>query len=218
MKTITLISAIVLTTVYSFAQAPKSATKRDTTITTEALRNYMHSVWEDNVTLTHNIMLCMVDNQPGVDDIANQLLENQNCLAYAIERFYGNHERRKFDRLLYANMLYSEDLMDATKKGRLAAFQKDEQKWKENANAISVFLNKVNPYWKVNDFRALLYGQIQYYADEATALHQKNYVMAEDDYQRAYVSVETLADMLSDGIIHQFPEKFQEFTQSYGMK
>ena len=227
MKNSTLIAGILLMGVCTgFAQTSEpiptkqSLTNQTTPIAipTDQLKAHIRQLWEDRVTLTRNVILSEVDNEPGIDDDVTRMKANQVELGNAIKAYYGDYNGKQFTKLLNENITIGADLMIAARRGHTTAFDNAEMKWKQNANAICMFLNEVNPFWKVNDMRAMMYGQILYAADEITALKNNDPQAEEQAYTKAYFTTMTLADMFSDGIIMQFPQRFQDFTISIGMR
>jgi hypothetical protein len=53
------------------------------------LKDAMDKLWEDHVTWTRNVILCLVDGVPGADQAVNRLMQNQVDIGNAIKPYYG---------------------------------------------------------------------------------------------------------------------------------
>src|SRR6478735_11405694 len=53
------------------------------------LRTNMRKLWEDHVTWTRNVILCLTDGLPGTDQAVKRLLKNQDDIGNAIKPVYG---------------------------------------------------------------------------------------------------------------------------------
>jgi hypothetical protein len=72
-----------------------------------------------------------------------------------------------------------------------------------------VFLHGLNPaYWSLADLDAMMKAHLDLTLDEAVARLQGRYVDDIAAYERVHVEILAMADMLSNGIIAQFPSAF----------
>jgi hypothetical protein len=78
-----------------------------------------------------------------------------------------------------------------------------------NADEISGFLSKANPNWKLNDMKKMMHDHLKLTTDEAVARIKKDYDADIAAYDKVHNEILEMADMLTDGIVKQFPEKFK---------
>lgn len=89
---------------------------------------------------------------------------------------------------------------------RLLRNPKDlKKRWYDNADEIAEFLGKSNPYWSEQDWQRMMREHLDFVLQEATDLMNKDYQGSIDTYDQLEEQSLGMADMLSEGIIRQFP-------------
>ncbi len=174
----------------------------------EQLRMAMHKLWEDHIVWTRNVILNIMDDLPGTDQAVNRLLKNQDDIGNAVKPFYGDAGGKELTRLLKEHITTAADLLKAAKGGNTSAFDAANKKWFANADEISDFLNKANPNWKLNDMKKMMHDHLTLTTEEAVARLKKDYAADVKAYDKVHDEILMMADMLTDGIIKQFPGKF----------
>ena len=175
----------------------------------EQLRVAMHKLWEDHVVWTRNVILNIMDDLPGTDQAVNRLLSNQDDIGNAIKPFYGEAGGKEVTRLLREHITIAADLLKAAKASNTSAFDEANKKWFANADEISNFLSKANPEWKLNDMKKMMNDHLKLTTEEAVARLKKDYAADVKAYDKVHDEILEMSDMLSEGIIMQFPEKFK---------
>jgi len=174
----------------------------------EQLRMAMHKLWEDHIVWTRNVILNIMDDLPGTEQAVNRLLQNQDDIGNAVKPFYGEAGGKELTRLLREHITIAADLLKAAKTGNNSAFDAANKKWFANADEISGFLSKANPNWKLNDMKKMMNDHLTLTTEEAVARLKKDYVADVKAYDKVHEEILMMADMLTDGIIKQFPGKF----------
>ena len=174
----------------------------------EQLRMAMHKLWEDHIVWTRNVILNIMDDLPGTEQAVNRLLQNQDDIGNAVKPFYGEAGGKELTRLLREHITIAADLLKAAKIGNNSAFDAANKKWFANADEISGFLSKANPNWKLNDMKKMMNDHLTLTTEEAVARLKKDYVADVKAYDKVHEEILMMADMLTDGIIKQFPGKF----------
>ena len=174
----------------------------------EQLRMAMHKLWEDHIVWTRNVILNIMDDLPGTEQAVNRLLQNQDDIGNAVKPFYGEAGGKELTRLLREHITIAADLLKAAKAGNNSAFDAANKKWFANADEISGFLSKANPNWKLNDMKKMMNDHLTLTTEEAVARLKKDYVADVKAYDKVHDEILMMADMLTDGIIKQFPGKF----------
>ncbi|HYV93759.1 MAG TPA: hypothetical protein VE978_18430 [Chitinophagales bacterium] len=173
------------------------------------LRTDMRKLWEDHVTWTRNVIFCIMDDLPGTDQAVARLLKNQEDIGNAIKPIYGDEAGNKLTALLKVHITTAAELLTAAKKGDPAAFDVANKKWTDNADEISVFLSKANPNWKLEDMKMMMHDHLKLTTDEATARLKKDYPADVIAYDKVHDEILRMSDMLTEGIMKQFPDKFK---------
>jgi hypothetical protein len=175
----------------------------------EQLRTSMRKLWEDHVTWTRNVILNIIDGLPGTDQAVARLLKNHEDIGNAIKPVYGDAAGNQLTTLLKEHITTAADLLKAAKAGDNSAFQNANSKWIANADQISSFLSKANPNWKLEDMKTMMHDHLNLTTQEATARLKKDYDADVKAYDKVHDEILMMADMLTDGILQQFPEKFK---------
>ncbi|WP_276134189.1 hypothetical protein [Polluticoccus soli] len=172
------------------------------------LRTAMRKLWEDHITWTRNVICCLVDDLPGKDEALKRLLQNQDDIGNAVKPFYGNEAGNKLTALLHDHITISADVVLAAKAGNDAKLNDANKRWTANADEISAFLSGANPNWPLNDMKAMMRDHLKLTTDEAVARIKKDYSADVRAYDKVHDEILQMADMLTNGIAMQFPDKF----------
>ena len=111
--------------------------------------------------------------------------------------------------MLKDHILQAADLVTASKAGDEAKAAAAKEKWYANADEIAVFLAGANPkHWPVATLKSAMKTHLDQTLEEASDRIQGKYDEDIKDYEEIVAHILTMADLLSDGIIAQHPEKF----------
>ena len=106
-------------------------------------------------------------------------------------------------------ILTAAELVAAAKAGDAAAADAASAAWSANADDIATALNGLNSkHWPLAEMKAHMKDHLDLTLEEAVARLQGRYADDIAAYDKIHVQILGMADMLSDGIIAQFPEKF----------
>lgn len=173
------------------------------------LKIAMNKLWEDHVTWTRNVILCLVDGLPGADQAVKRLMQNQVDIGNAVKPYYGDDAGNKLTELLKAHIAISADVVKSAKAGNTPALDEANKKWYANADEISAFLSKANSNWALTDMQMMMNDHLKLTTDEAVQRIKKDYTADIIAYDKVHEEILKMSAMLADGIIKQFPEKFK---------
>ena len=173
------------------------------------LKVNMRKLWEDHVLWTRNVILCIVDDLPGADQAVKRLLQNQDDIGNAFKPYYGKEAGKKLTDLLYAHINISAEVVKAAKSGNSIVFDEANKRWYANADEISEFLCKANSNWALADMKMMMKDHLKITTDEAEQRIKKNYDADVIAYDKIHNEILIMADVFTDGITKQFPEKFE---------
>ena len=174
-----------------------------------AFHDAMRKLWEDHVTWTRLAIVTFADNSPGFGATATRLLQNQTDIGNAIAPFYGTAAGDKLSALLHDHINIAVDILKDAKAGDSSAMAKDEAKWYANANDIADFLHAANPrFWPDSTLRAAMKEHLDQTLAEASDELTGKYAASVSDYEAIHLHMLAVADLLSSGIMHQFPGRF----------
>ena len=174
-----------------------------------ALRQDMRSLWEDHVSWTRLAVISLTTDSPDTKATVARLLRNQADIGNAIEPFYGKAAGNRLTQLLREHILVAADLIAAAKAGDKAKLATEQAAWQRNADAMATFLNRANPdRWKLGEMKTMLHSHLALTSQEVVARLQGKWTADVRAYDAIVKQALGMADMLSEGIVHQFPGRF----------
>jgi hypothetical protein len=169
----------------------------------------MRKLWEDHVTWTRLAIISLETGTPDTDATVARLLRNQTDIGNAIKPYYGNAAGNALTAQLRTHILIAADLIAAAKAGDQAKLADAQARWTANADQIAATLASVNPrYWKLGTMKAEMHMHLKLTTDEAVARLQGKWTTDVAAYDKVNRHILHMSDMLSDGIVKQFPSRF----------
>ena len=172
------------------------------------LRQAMRKLWEDHVIWTRLYIISAVADAPDLDVTTARLLKNQDDIGNAVKPFYGEDGGNKLIDLLKAHIIGAAELVIAAKAGNAAKAEEAEKKRYENADEIAVFFSAANPNWPEKEMKEMMYDHLSLTKSEAVKRLTGDYAGDIADFDNIVMQIIGMADMLSEGLIKQFPERF----------
>jgi len=173
------------------------------------LKINMRKLWDDHITWTRNVILCLVDELPGTDQAIKRLLQNQVDIGNAFKPYYGEDTGNKLTEILKSHINISAEVVKAAKTGNTVALDEANKRWYANADQLSEFLCKANSNWNLTDMKMMMKEHLKITTDEAEQRIKKNYNADVIAYDKIHTEILIMADLFADGIVKQFPKKFE---------
>jgi hypothetical protein len=174
-----------------------------------AFHDQMRKLWEDHVTWTRLAIVEFADGSAGFNATATRLLQNQTDIGNAIAPFYGQAAGQQLSNLLHTHINLAVAILQDAKAGNTTQFNADKASWYDNANQIADFLSAANPK---NWPDALMRDEMKVHLDETLQEAEDelagNYTASVNDYEPVVEHMLGFADLLSSGIMRQFPNDF----------
>jgi hypothetical protein len=195
------------------AQAPapsRSAVAPSPPMDGGAFHDAMRKLWEDHVTWTRLYIVSAAAGLPDAQPTAERLLRNQADIGDAIKPFYGEAAGQRLTALLRPHILIAADLVTAAKAGDTAAVQAASARWYANANEIADFLSDANrDNWPRQTLRSEMQHHLDLTLEQAQARLRGDWAADIAAYDKVHQHILGMADVLSKGIVSQFPRKFK---------
>lgn len=174
-----------------------------------AFHDAMRKLWEDHATWTRLAIVSLVADLPDTDATVARLLQNQDDIGNAIRPFYGDAVGDGLTALLKDHILIAAEIILAAKAGNQADVDAAKARWYANADAIASFLSEANPRnWDDEMMRHMMHQHLDLTLQEAVAQLTGDYAASVASYDAIHEQILEMADMLSGGIIRQFPDMF----------
>ena len=175
-----------------------------------ALHDGMRRLWEDHITWTRLAIISLTTSSPDTDATVGRLLQNQTDIGNAVKPFYGKKAGNELTNQLRRHILIAAEVIAAAKAGDSAKLADAQARWAKNGDDIAAVLASVNPrYWKLGAMKAELRMHLKLTTDEAVARLQGNWNADVAAYEKVHTHMLHFSDVLSDGLIKQFPRRFR---------
>jgi hypothetical protein len=174
-----------------------------------AFTRAMDKLWDDHVTWTRMVIVDFAAGLPDLKTAEARLLRNQADIGNAIKPYYGAAAGNELTRLLRTHILEAVPVLVAAKAGDKAKLDRALATWYANAHEIAVFLSRANPQsWPLAMTDAMMKRHLALTTAEAAARLQGRWAADVAAYDRVHAEILQMAEMLSSGIIRQFPRRF----------
>ena len=174
-----------------------------------AFHDDMRKLWEDHIVYTRNFIIDAAAGLPEQQATTERLLRNQDDIGNAIKPYYGEENGAKLTALLKEHITTAAELVTAAKANDTAKVEDAKKRWFANADAIASFLSGANPKnWPEADMKSMMHDHLSLTNDEAAAQLKSDWKGSIDAYDKIHEQILRMADMLSTGIVAQFPKQF----------
>jgi uncharacterized membrane protein YphA (DoxX/SURF4 family) len=187
-----------------------TAGKARTTPKALALHDAMRDLWQAHGTWTERAIVDYVGGLPDAEAAIARLLENQAEIGDAVKPFYGAKGGAELTKLLKAHINAAVALLVAAKSGDASATAKAKAAFYANGDEVAAFLHAANPrQWSLQSMRTMMRVHLDQVVGLAVDQLEGRYGAAIDLYSHYIDHLLDMADMLSNGIVHQFPARFR---------
>ena len=174
-----------------------------------AFHDAMRKLWEDHVTWTRLAIVRLVAGLPDTSATVDRLMKNQADIGDAIRPFYGDAAGDRLTALLKDHIAIAAEIILAAKAGNQTSVNDGVARWYANADQIAAFLSGANPKnWEADMTRHMMHDHLDLTLKEAVAHLTGDYSTSVATYDAIHVQILAMADMLSSGIVAQFPQLF----------
>jgi hypothetical protein len=184
------------------------------TLTRNAFHGAMRQLWEDHITWTRLYIVSAATGTADLPDIGpttDRLLANQVDLGDAIKPFYGLEAGEQLSALLRDHILTAAEIIADARAGNTKEQADAAERWYANGDEIAAFLSNANPdNWPLADMQAHMKSHLDLTLAEAVARLEGRHADEVVAYDAVHADILEMADMLSDGIVAQFPEEFAD--------
>ena len=187
------------------AVATPAATQKSTRV---ALYTGMRTLWAQHMEWTYATVVAFAGSAPALDPTLARLLRNQADIGTAFATYYGPAAGARLTDLLRTHIQDAVPVLSAAKAGDRTALDQAVAQWYANAQDIADFLARENPDWQQAQMRSMMRTHITQtiaYAADVLAGHDTSAI---EKYDLAEAHMAEMADMLSAGIVRQFPRRF----------
>ncbi|MCC3865209.1 glycosyltransferase [Terrisporobacter petrolearius] len=173
------------------------------------LRMLQRKLWIDHVSWTRNTIISDLSSLEDTGPVLERLLKNQDDTGNSIKPYYGEEAGNKLASLLREHIELAVKVTDSAKSGNKTDLEKYNKLWYENADKIAEFLSSANPNYSQKVLKDMLHKHLQYVTDQVVARLNKDWNADIKAYNKGEDHMIEFADIITQGIIKQFPQKFK---------
>lgn len=174
------------------------------------LNRAMRDLWYAHMYWTLITVDAYYNDPKGLNAKLNRLLQNQKDIGAAVVPYYGQAAGDQLAKLLTEHITLAVPVLKAAKENDKVALDKAVKDWYANAQAIGTFLGSANPKnWNAKDTQAALEMHITQTIAYSVSILKGEYSQSFGGFEEATRHMIMLADVLTEGIAKQFPEKFK---------
>ncbi|ETT59571.1 MULTISPECIES: glycosyltransferase [Paenibacillus] len=190
------------------AKEKKSSHKQCLTPSVIELKDNLRKLWIDHVVWTKNYIVSAFADSEDKEKVLARLLQNQQDIGDAFKPYYGEAVGDKVAQLLREHILIAGKVLDAAKAGNQADVEKYNKEWYTNADDIAKFLSSQNPKYSYEQLKEMLHEHLELITDDVTARVKKDWDAEIVAFDKGLEHMIMFADILTEGLIKQFPDKF----------
>jgi hypothetical protein len=170
----------------------------------------MRALWEAHGSWTHMVIVSFVGNLPNLPAEEQVLLDNQVDIGNAVKPYYGAAAGNKLTKLLQDHINGAVTLLQAAKSGDKGALSQAEGAWFANGREIADFLHTANPrFLPRRAARRMMTIHLNQVIEQAVDELNGDYAAGARAFAPYIHHILDMADMISGGIIRQFPSRFR---------
>jgi hypothetical protein len=175
-----------------------------------AFHDQMRALWEAHGSWTHMVIVSFVGRVRNLPAEEQVLLRNQVDIGNAVKPYYGAAAGNNLTKLLKAHILGAVNVLQAAKSGSKAKLTRAERAWYANGNQIGDFLHRANPrFLSQPAARQMMKIHLDQVIQQAVDELKGKYAAGAQAFGPYINHILGMADMISGGIIRQFPAKFR---------
>ena len=174
-----------------------------------AFHDAMRGLWEAHGAWTHMVIVSFVANDPDLKAEEQVLLQNQVDIGNAVKPYYGAAAGNKLTALLKAHILGAVTVLVAAKSGDKTKLTQAVTAWSANGRQIADFLHAADPrFLSRGAARQMMATHLTQVIQQATDELTGKYGAGARAFGPYIKHILDMADMISGGIIRQFPRRF----------
>ena len=174
-----------------------------------AYHDEWRKLWEDHITWTRVVIIGILDELPGTNAYIDRLLQNYEDMEDALAPYYGEDAEVLGD-LIQDHLVIAAELLTAANNNDTAAFNDASTRWYANAHDIAVQMNEMNPqFWPLEETEHMWVEHLDATLEEATTHLTGDFAGEVAAYDLVHDLALEMADFFSNGVMQQFPARFQ---------
>lgn len=200
---------LIISPIKSYAKEVTNDSDNMSSQSAQNLKCNEERLWIDHVYWTRGFIVSDLSVLRDRDDVLRRLLKNQEDIGNSIKPYYGEEAGNKLTALLKEHIIIAGQVIDAAKRNNKTDLDNNNKIWYKNADKIADFLSEANPNYDNKQLKDMLHTHLKLVTDQVLARLSANWKADIDAFDKGENHMINFADVLTEGIIKQFPEKFE---------
>lgn len=174
-----------------------------------ALNKGLRRLWADYASWLRFYFVSAADDLPDQAATLERLLQNQVDIGLAFAPFYGEAISQRVVDVLQERVHHAVGFLDAAKVEDTVELDRHREAWRASSERLADLLSSLNPNrWPAEVMRSRLRQLLELTLVEVLARVHRDYPVDMGSFEEIHLEVLSLADLLSDGLMERFPERF----------
>ena len=170
------------------------------------LHDAMRTLWSQHVSWTRQFIVSATGSLGNKSVTTARLLQNQEDIGNAMKPIYGDSVGENLTSLLKTHIAIASDVVTAMKSQDSRRTADKKQDWYRNSDEIADALYNANSRnLSKDEMRQMMREHLDLTFEEAQAELEGDYATSVRRYDQVQEQAMMLADMLSEGIVRQYP-------------
>jgi hypothetical protein len=178
--------------------------------TSMSLTLKMRELWLDHIDFTREYVVSALAGLPDVVSLNGRLLENQDAIGRIMGSYYGSESGQRLAGLLREHILIATAVVAASKKGDRTGLAAAQVRWTANGDQLVAWFNGANPNWSKEDCSNMLRDHLKLTTDEISARVAADWPADIRTCDKLRAHMMHFADYLCEGLVKQFPKRFND--------
>ena len=177
----------------------------------EEAGNKLSKLLREHITIAGQVVDSAKSNNKADLDKYNKLwYKNADEIADFLSSANSNLSNSELKDMLHKHLEFvTAQVVDSAKSNNKADLDKYNKLWYKNADDIADFLSSANPNWSNSELKDMLHKHLDIITSQVAARINKNWKADVEASDKGEDHMVKFADVLSDGIAKQFPEKLK---------
>lgn len=165
-------------------------------------------MWSDYSRYLREYVLSVANETEDESLILEKLIQNQEKIALSLKPYYGNYNSNKLSELLKEQIYITSKILHETKNNNNKDVEQINKLKNENSEKIARFLYGINELWKIDLLEEILNKHLNLVCNQINSRINGQWERDIKAYDDDYDHIIMFSDLISDGIIKEFPNKF----------
>jgi hypothetical protein len=151
------------------------------------------------------LIVSIVSKNSDEAEVTTRLLRNVPDMILIFKKYYGDAISAQLEKLLHAHLTIGAEFIR-----KLAIESQDaivsEREWYTNARDLANYLSQINPYWREDQFREMLFSHLKMTIQQILYRVSGKHAFEIQEYNKIETEALMMADAFANGISRQFNE------------